>query len=691
MTQNASLKRSVPDPQPDATRTSRIDAWLDAAVAEQAARNAGAARDPRSGSAPPAIPAPAPAVQSEPSRPTERSSDGAPSPLEDSLRDFESRIRTISDRLAAPRPAPRPVPASVPEIEAAITEIRAHKAQLEAGTALGRAPSHAVSASRPRAMPQVESLRKEIAGLRGTIGSLARREDLGDVERSVAHLADQVAALREDGVAPARLDELRADIARMAEIGAPVDHTKLARSIDILSHKLDMAAVGGSVDATSLAPLTRQIDELRSLLAGLATPDDMRAIADQIGALRASLGEIAQRQVPASEVQALRQAVEGLGARLDRTGPGSGPDMSRMQDMLVLLADKLDRVESRVSDPAALDALEQQIAAMAGLGAGSGPRDPALATLETAMSRLLGEVATWRETTVELADRAARTALDAARDEAAMPTGSGEGAGFAARLATLRDAQDALAARTLERLDKVQLALDDLARRMDTTPARTEPHVAESRAGAAAVAKDELPLRPAAPKPDRNDRRASAALPDEADRPLPPPVPEDEILLEPGQRPGAARPTAPSPDADGREIKSSFIAAARRAAQAAAAEASAGRTKGGARAPELPPLKSGEGSPADLRARIKHAFERHRRPLLIGAAAIILALGGLQLGRGFLGGTSVQQAAAPAPAPVVTKPVADPTTTQSLAERPARPAPAPTPSPAPVAEPVAPA
>lgn len=90
--------------------------------------------------------------------------------------------------------------------------------------------------------------------------------------------------------------------------------------------------------------------------------------------------------------------------------------------------------------------------------------------------------------------------------------------------------------------------------------------------------------------------------------------------------------------AEGDAAKSDFIAAARRAAQAAAAEADA--------------LKRQSTISGPVKAlRIGDLIKARRKPILMAAAAIMLALAGLQLGKAFL--SNPQQVAAKAPAPVV--------------------------------------
>jgi localization factor PodJL len=94
----------------------------------------------------------------------------------------------------------------------------------------------------------------------------------------------------------------------------------------------------------------------------------------------------------------------------------------------------------------------------------------------------------------------------------------------------------------------------------------------------------------------------------------------------------------PAKAGEGDAAKSDFIAAARRAAQAAAAEADA--------------LKRQSTISGPVKAlRIGDLLKARRKPILMAAAAIMLALAGLQLGKAFL--SDQKQVAAVEPAPVV--------------------------------------
>lgn len=94
--------------------------------------------------------------------------------------------------------------------------------------------------------------------------------------------------------------------------------------------------------------------------------------------------------------------------------------------------------------------------------------------------------------------------------------------------------------------------------------------------------------------------------------------------------------------ADVETAKSDFIAAARRAAQAAAAEAEMMK-----RRPAVKEKKGGLGLGGLLKSR--------RKPVLMGVAAILIALAALQFGKSFTSGSQTAEAPAPVPAPVITE------------------------------------
>ncbi len=115
----------------------------------------------------------------------------------------------------------------------------------------------------------------------------------------------------------------------------------------------------------------------------------------------------------------------------------------------------------------------------------------------------------------------------------------------------------------------------------------------------------------------------------------------------------------PAKPAETEAAKADFIAAARRAAQAAAAEAEA--------------LKRDSSLKGPVKAlRIGDLLKARRKPILMAAAAIMMALAGLQLGKAFMAGDAeVAEVTAPA---AIEQPAEQPAQT-AMAEAPQAPAP----------------
>lgn len=661
---------------------------------------------------------------------TVESSDGAPAVIAGSLRGFEDRMKDLSDRLAGPRPIGRRGVASADELGHAVAEIRSHQAAIEAGTAGRRfapvpAPSLAVSPpatlssigplrgygdmlssmrtdiariagkvenQRP---PALDGLKSEIDALRGSLADLAKREDLGAIEQSVAALAEEVTTIRREGraIGISQMDALQAELRRIGAAGGSVDLAKLSRDLDVLGHKLDIVSAGG-IDPGVMAAMAGQLDEMRASIGDLASTRDVAALGQQVADLKRNVAAIGKGQIDPADFASLKGTVEDMRTTLARPVPGgqkgAGPvqlargQLEPIESMLMTLADKIDRVERQVADPEALDQLERQLAALTTVLGSSGGRDPSLAALEHAMSALLREVGSWRDGAAEIADRAARNAVAETVHSWSPASDQGQQEDYIRHLAGLREDYAAVEMRVGRSLEGVQATLQGVVQRLGGLDRQDGPGAPRRDAAAepdgVAARPDGVAERPAQ-RPQRGLQRTAAASGDDG----PPAGPAgEEVLLEPGERPRGVA-AAGTPTIDPGDIKSSFIAAARRAAQAAAADAAA--NKGGRAETDVE-----AASRTEILGRMRALFEKQRRPLLIGAAAIALALGGFQLtrekaldraasaGSPAVSASQVAAAQAPAqprPAPVQaarpastpTRPATpDPQTTQSLAE-----------------------
>ncbi|MGV7032657.1 SEL1-like repeat protein [Methylobacterium symbioticum] len=458
--------------------------------------------------------------------------------------------------------------------------------------------------------PQADALvalSREIEEIRHLVGALAGPERIQSLAQGMQAISAQIAELQaaqaapEDGLRPI-LEEIRSGLS-----GRPA--AALAEQMRAMTERLDAFQVeGGPTDRAASKAILGRID----------------ALADKV------------EQASHQPVGDLIGRLEGLGESL--RGPGG--DVASIHTMLNALAEKVERVGSRAA-PEGLDALERQVVSLASrLDAHS--VDPTLASLERTMGDLLRQVSALRESAPDEAalERAARKAVAASLAEPRGPEDRGEIGLLRAGLADLQAKQTASDLRLGTMLDGVQSALDRLMIRLDAAEsgvaAGRAPSLGEQLLGSTAEAPRHGPLRrPDAPRPAPSEDAASAR----ADELLEPGAgrPGREAGREPArERPVLDRLREPAPAEAGdnpADIKSSFIAAARRAAQAAQAELATeaaaeqrGELRPGIRAGRAPAVATPEGRLARLRAEI----DRRRRPILLGLAAIVLALGALQ-------------------------------------------------------------
>ena len=596
----------------------------------------------------------------------ERTRSDAQALQEEAFRTLENRIREIAGRIEPPRNSARPGKGSSRPLEEAVAEIRARQNALEEPLLSApvtpraapvapppppvpvteRAPD-ARAALRPEtnfageapvtapSLPSgLESLKRDIDRVHGSIAALATRSDIGAVERSIGALATEIAEARAGGrsLVPveAEVEALQAEVQRLAadERSPSEGISKLARDIDIVSHKLDIVAASG-IDPAAIESLGREIGEVRRMLGAMAMPADVGALNEQLNDLKVELARIGSRQVDVQDFTSLRLAFEEMRDSLSAGSTfaaAAAPSPAVLQkaardelqpiaSMLVMLIEKIERLERHSGDTDVAEQIERQIAGLSATIGSSAARDPGLSDLSDAMSDLMAEVASWRDGTVEIAEQAARNAvaqtIEAMRGEFAQDE-------FGDGRAAVAAASEALPVSSGDQQGEAQ----GRAAEPDVTGPVAEP-ISSAEAERAEPPREVI---------DAALRRLNEALllgPTlaEADRPLPRAA-ETEVLLEPGAgRPQAAPHLVPDGEnpADGRDIKASFIAAARRAAQAAAADAEKSRGRATDRTSATPAGK-GQGAPS-----LRGMLDRLRRPLLVSAAALAVAIGAYRL------------------------------------------------------------
>jgi localization factor PodJL len=482
------------------------------------------------------------------------------------------------------------------------------------------------------------------------------------------------------------LEQIRQAVSALAE---PARVDELVKRIQILSAKVTQ----------SLPPHEAELRPILEEIRSEEKTSDIVALAAEIHALVAKVEELhaaaqadaAARIAVEAEAAVALEAEEEAAAQAEAAASTSS-DVASLHAMLQSLAEKVDRVNERAG-PDGLDALERHVLTLVDKIESPHVLDPALSGLGRTMSDLMGQVEALRAASPneEQIERATRTAVSETLQAANLTAGNGELGLLRASLADMQARQIASDERLSSTLESVQTALDRLVTRLGSAEQASSPRPPSlderlltstspeaSRGARRAPALDasdvtvadllaEVLLEPGAPRPPRGPAPASEpALPKAHDlkaHDLKAPEPKTLELKAP--EPKKTEPKKPEPKkaeikvseavrpetqpgaADG-DIKTSFIAAARRAAQAAQAELAA----------EAPLERHTRTRPAAAVApvasrvsRLRAGVDQHRRPVLLGLAAIVLTLGAFGLRYGDDGAQVQQLAQAPEVAP----------------------------------------
>ncbi len=552
----------------------------------------------------------------------------------------------------------------------------------------GMAGAHADS-------PVVADLARQFGDLRSTLAEIAEphrvaglAEQMGDLSRQVAQIGrSQVDAL-EFASLRAAVDEIRSHMRAAPRDGAL--QSAAAREIAALSAKLDTIVErlpNGDVEA-----FARMVETLSAKIDGVAAASargpDLSTLDQRLADIAGRLDRVSAAPSQVSEqIRSLSERmdtvllgrdesarIEPIVARLDRLDeslrrqPAAQPDLKPLEDMLRGLAERIDGSERTGSGDDGLDALERQVAAIAERLDRSDGTDPALSALQRAMGDLMVQVEGIRDDNYGLAERAAANAV--ATTLQTIPSAPGDLSDFKRDIDDLKALHGATDRRNRDTLEAVHTTLERLVERLaslETENARPRPAPKAAQAKAAPQGRDAAPDAMAALAQEALRKMDVAARAQgvpgfsssDADRPLAHGG-TDEILLEPGARP------RPGDDHRGgaqaaSEMKAALIAQARRAAQAAAAQTGAAAKAKPGRGIDMAALASAAGGAGGMAARVRQAIDKRRRPLLLGLAAIVLAIGTLQIVGGLVGGAKRTETARietparaiPAPAPPV--------------------------------------
>jgi localization factor PodJL len=624
----------------------------------------------------------------------------------DQLAELIGRLDRRLDQFAnATPPAPPPAMPHVqlpPSLDRAVAEITARQRTLNGHTAPSpQRPPSAAAAPLPaqdlsgledqlrRITDQIETLRKPgveqaINALREELREIGRalsdampRRALDAIEKQIQVLNQRIAEGRQAGIDAAALGGIEHGLTEVRDALRGLTPAEslvgFHDAIIDLTHKIDF--IVAQKDPATLAQLESAITTLREIATHIASNEAVAGLATQVQTLAEKVESVASARAGADTLRQIEQRIAALSDALASRTPQGDAAPSRVETLVMSLADRIEQIQnSRGNDDAFLH-LEQRIAALADALADRSQRGDAVPTRLEALVQALadkiehiqdlpGNGDAFRQLEDHIVHLAERLDASDARfgHLEAIERGLTDLLVHVEDLRSGKDtgesrAQDAPAvdglkhdiARTQDALEAVHGTLGDVVSRLTMIekdirgagqPPASAVHVAalDQPAGAialrafdrsaAALAPATLPetaAPPLAPPP-----AAARRLPAAAHQPIEADLAPDQPL-EPGSGPppGSANPAARiaaseaalgDAGAAATGSKSNFIAAARRAAQAALQETSAQAPRPQvreSRGPDSPSLRS------KMMKRVKSLF--------VAASIIAIVVGAIQI------------------------------------------------------------
>jgi localization factor PodJL len=540
--------------------------------------------------------------------------------------------------------------------------------------------------------PRFDDLSSQIATLAHDMGrvreEITRASPANEVESAIEDMRE--ALMREtrdaNGIGHGLLTRIAQQLETVSSAVTQVSHAGsmpagLAdadrQQLALLSHKLDQLAQRTQPESDALA---HRIEDLAIKLDDMTERSSPELVA-RVERLSDQIGLLASRGPAAIEKQidALSARIETLAkAQTNIVMPKGATkvDLAPIEDMIGDLARRLEEVARPEHNPTGLQALETQIAALAER-LDSKPAAPARHDgLDATLQDLMRSLGGLRDETASAVDRAARAAVADAMTRAPVHSDGPALSSIRDDLAGLKDVHVSIDRRTSSAIGAVNDTLEKIVERL----AQLEDGISRERA-------TDEPAYPSQPESVRQPRmrggheprfdagedrsRVDVTSPEPAmatssremvaslqrtmrqpavsqsamAQPNPSPSRQlhdfgadtlPDLPLEPGSgrpRGRSETPPATTQGAPAGSINPNLIAAARRAAVAASAEAEALKSEDrkagkGGRLPRL-------AWPASL----KETLEKRRKPILLGLAAIVLAMGAGQIATSMLSDT----------------------------------------------------
>ncbi len=445
---------------------------------------------------------------------------------------------------------------------------------------------------------RLDALGEEVSALRRALEADDSPRAIQRLEMRIAELGRSVEAAlngRRDSPANPAVDRLEGQLTTLGEelkVALANRNTAVAsqEAVERLEQRLD--ALSRNIVATlsersapsiigRLDEIAARVDDLLDRAPAVASIATMHARLQ--GLVESVEGLVTSQREPSAALDEIKAEIAGI--RGDIAGRGA-PDTDHLERQIRELAARLESATGSDGEGTGLAELEAQVARLASQFEDDGPRAAVLHQVEESLETLQSRLSESHRESIEAARAEARAAvneLSASLDDRGINA-------------------DLIRALRLD-LNNLRAATEDHA-----AEAGVEPEAVDQTLTQVVDRLDQLERATVADTRATGTDGAAAAGPAGGTSAM-----------------GVAPAVAPPQRAATGDRRADFIAAARRAAQAAAAEAHRAETPSAESSGE-----EGDHKPGAF-ARISQAIRNRKRPLLLAAAAIILAIGALEV------------------------------------------------------------
>lgn len=584
---------------------------------------------------------------------------------------------------------------------------------------IARLAAEMASMRNPQPNPEIAVLRQDLVKMAQIVADLAPKRSIEDLEGRLTHLLQKMSSTKDEALARTVLSPVADLVVELRESMrglSPHDGLKaIERQIYDLSQKVAVLETG-SHDPAAFAALQQQSQKIYNMVQQMASrPDAFDAIEHRIGYLTEKIENIAlvpeqfssdeiirtineirhqvERKLASGNVESLERRIEDLSGKMDQmlgrpkalseSGEARTAGSASLERMARNLETKMNEASQPAADTQAFAALQQQMSAILLQMDRSQSSLSVLNSLEQSMKNLFSELDSTRQIAVEAAEQAAQKAVrDSTRQileklpqSAALP----QVEQLSRSLQEMQQSQDAVDQRAQATLATVHEVLSKLTDRLvlieqDLAEVKDHP-IAQPAAPAPRLKSAMAPVMPRAQAFNAGRETVSAD------------ILEEDVLLEPragarathgravpGVEPDEALHFSPrddeAPAQNAHSTKAAFIAAARRAVQSAAQSTQSTQDDFDSMSDSLD-MPLNRITPASLIERARAFAESRKRPLLLGMAAVMMAVLGMQLARNI----SVNEAdrAVPPPVSVTAPPQSNPAPAKTVGDTTAKP------------------